>query len=157
MKQLYKTTTAEIQRAKHQLLRINVFLTKKEYSQLYELKYKYRLSFTYILKIIQLYYSVLKPINDKALSERLYKTTKTRKTSIKIFKNQANEEYNKSYYNNNLLFIYLNKLDKFLLDPKTYEKCRNMIANQLEITQDPFYNYNENYRQFIYMQKHIKQ
>lgn len=136
--------------------RVFIFTTKDQYKQLLDLKYKYRLSFSYIIRLIASQISLLKPLNDMAMGKPLYKTTKWRKTSVKVPKTDFEEgQYNAKYYNNAII-IWLDRLDKELLDPKIYQKFRNQTNNYMSTVIDPLWQYNEYYR-MQYLQKKFEQ
>jgi len=155
MAKLHEFIQKDIEQNKSNMARINIFLSKEQYTKLYELKYKYRLSLTNITKVIESNYIVWKAIIDKAQNEQLYKTA-NRKTSIKIYK-QENKKYNTSKFINNLLIMFLDKEDKKIMPPKVYEKCRNQIYNEFEQIQDPFYDYNEYVRKYVWVKKKFEQ
>lgn len=147
----YELFNENLKQADENKKRIFVFVTKDHYKTLMDLKYKYRLSFGYIIRIIAFEISLIKPLDLICQDKPLYHTSKWRKTSLKVENQSENSKYNAKYYNNALI-IYLDKLDKQLLDEKIYQKWRNDLNNKFATTQDPLWQYNEFYR-MSYLQK----
>lgn len=120
----------------------NIFLTKEQEIKLRKLKNQYQLSFGMIARIITFNYSVLKPLRDTATNERLYKTTGTwKKTSIKI-NCLGYEDLDKTATVNNVLIMYIDGLDKQILNnEKLFAKLHNEINNLFANTYDPFFDW----------------
>ena len=149
MKQHYENLNKLIQES-HEKVKYTIYLTKEQKAHLYKIKYEYKLSISTIALILKYHYALNPKTYKIAKEEQLYKTT-NKKTSLKVIKTFEEES---SKLINNILVMYIDKLDKNLLDPKEYEKHRNEIANEFQNTIEPLYNYNENYRQFYYFNKY---
>lgn len=144
MKLFNKIFKEKIEDRNQQKKRINIFVTKEQYSQLENLRYKYRLSISYLVRIITLHVDTNPILKKYVLQyENLYNTTTMKKTSIKIPRTEGD---NKPRFYNNAVIMYLEKLHKNILDEKQYKKFNNQVANAFEITTDPLWNYNEYYR-----------
>lgn len=155
MKELYKLTNQEIQEKKNGIKKANIFLTKEQYKTLNELKQKYSLSFGTIARIILFNYNVLKPLRDNVVNNQLYKTA-WRKTSIKINK-LGYEDLDNAKSVNNALIMYCDKIDKKILNnEKLYMKLHNEIANMMQTTEDPFYDYNIFVRKYAYARRQME-
>lgn len=158
MKQLYKNINEFINQRKTNTSNVCVFLKRDQYKKFIDLKYKYRLSISVITQIIYINYVYNPTLNKILANEQFYKTTKDhKKTTIKIDNKQMEkEELNKGKFINNCLIVFIDKLEKNYISQKETEKIRQQITNCFQNTIDPFFNYNENYRQFYFMKEHAK-
>lgn len=158
MKTLFKNLNEHNEQNRYRTTRVTVFLTKEQYKKFIDIKYQYRLSISLIAEIIYLNYIYTKDLNKVLLNERFYKTeNEYRKTTIKFNKQQQEqEEYNKAKYINNALIMFIEKQESNYIDQNKAQQVRNKIFNCFQNSLDPFFNYNENYRQFYYMKEHTK-
>ena len=123
--------------------RINVFLNEEDRRKLKELKYKYRLGYGHLIRIITINTDCMPLLKEFITKNKnLYNTKTLTKTSIKI---PGKNTLKASFYNNALI-MYLEKLHKNVLNEKQYSKFNNQIATEMQITEDPLWNYNEYYR-----------
>ena len=147
MKQLYKQTDQLNVQRNQKDIRFNIFLTKEQYAKLNNIKYQYRLSFSYIIKIVSTYLGAIPNIIDLAKNTQLYKTT-WKKSSVKLA-DAKTEGVKYAKFVNNILIIYLENMYKDLVDNKTYNKLTDEIKNQMNITQDEWYDYNISVRHYV--------
>ena len=146
MKQLYKLADNTIQRDRKEK-RFNIFLTKEQYAKLNNIKYEYRLSFSYIVNILTIYLGACPKVIELAKNTQLYKTS-WKKSCIKLH-DAMNQNMNYARYVNNILIIYLDNKYKDLVDNKIYNKLTDEIKNQMNITQDEWYDYNISVRHYV--------
>lgn len=141
---------------------IYIFITDKERKQLDEIKYKYRISYSTIVKILTSNYQAIPCIAEKMDQDNMIKG-QTSKSHIKINDEKVGFKNKKYNYFNNAIHIFCNKFDKTFMTAefgnkanKPYEKLRNMIFNEFASTKDSYYDYNNMIRYYTAIQKNKK-